>query len=148
MSSSIVTPEWDLCPFCQYLLGLRPYTILRRNELVATLVTREQRGIGHVLVMPVRHAATILDATQAERHALIDEVSFMVRAVDETFERPGVAVWQNNGVQAQQTVGHLHFHVAGTRIGGGTIFGPVQELSIDQTNAIAANFNEFLKHSS
>lgn len=42
------------CAFCDYLAGRRPYTILRRNDVVATLVTREQRGEGHLLVVACR----------------------------------------------------------------------------------------------
>ncbi|HEY2270435.1 MAG TPA: hypothetical protein VGI96_48015, partial [Streptosporangiaceae bacterium] len=59
--SSIVLPSGENCPFCAFLRGEKPYTILRRSELAAILVTREQRGVAHLLVVPVRHCPTILD---------------------------------------------------------------------------------------
>ena len=34
----------DACPFCAYLAGTRPYTILERDDLTATLVTFEHGG--------------------------------------------------------------------------------------------------------
>ena len=52
--SSLDIPEQEPCAFCDYLSGARPFTILYRNDLIAVLVTREQRAIGHLLVLPVR----------------------------------------------------------------------------------------------
>lgn len=125
------------CSFCDYLSGRRAYTVLCRSDLVAVLVTREQRGIGHVLVIPVRHYPTLLESTQAERHALIDTVNAVAAAIDEAYERPGIAVWQNNGTAAHQAIPHFHFHVAGTLPEGGTDFGDVRELSVAETDQIA-----------
>src|ERR1700749_1300639 len=59
--NNIVLPASESCPFCAFLRGEKPYTILRRSELVAILVTREQRGVSHLLVVPGRHCPTILD---------------------------------------------------------------------------------------
>lgn len=110
-------------------------------------VTREQRGIGHVLVIPTRRHPTLLDATPEERHALVDAVALISRAIDAAFERPGIAVWQNNGLPAHQTIPHLHFHVAGTLPGGGTEFGDVPELTVEQTDAIAGKIRRELPYS-
>lgn len=126
------------CAFCAYLAGERPYTILWRRPLVATLVTREQRGISHVLVLPTRHTETILDLTDAEAAALMNDVRKVARLVDRAYQRPGIAIWQNNGSPAHQTIAHMHFHVAGTLDAGGTDWGPVPELPITDTDAIAA----------
>jgi histidine triad (HIT) family protein len=41
-------PVTDACSFCDYLAGRRRFTILERDDLTATLVTREQRGRGHL----------------------------------------------------------------------------------------------------
>jgi histidine triad (HIT) family protein len=59
------------------------------------------------------------------------------RLIDTAYERPGIAVWQNNGIDANQKIPHLHFHVAGTLPDGGTEFGEVPELSVAETDAIA-----------
>lgn len=57
----LVVPDAYPCAFCDYLAGVRPFTILHRNKTAAILVTREQRGVSHLLVVPTRHAPTILD---------------------------------------------------------------------------------------
>ncbi|MBP3043005.1 HIT domain-containing protein [Arthrobacter jiangjiafuii] len=140
--SNLDLPEDNPCAFCDYLSGRRPFTILCRSTLVAVLVTRDQRGIGHLLVIPTRHYPTLLEATAEERHALIDTLAAAAAAIDDRYERPGIAIWQNNGTAAHQAIGHLHFHVAGTLPGGGTDFGEVPELSIAQTDQIARELSE------
>jgi histidine triad (HIT) family protein len=139
--SNLDLPEAEPCAFCDYLSGRRPYTVLCRSDIVAVLVTREQRGIGHLLVLPTRHYPTLLEATEAERHALIDTLAAAAKVIDEAYERPGIAIWQNNGTAAHQAIPHLHFHVAGTLPGGGTDFGEVPELSVEETDRIANKLN-------
>jgi histidine triad (HIT) family protein len=130
-------PDADRCAFCDYLTGRRQFTVLRRDSNTATLVTREQRGRGHVLVVPVRHRPTILDLTPSEAAAVMAQVVAAARAIDAAYGRPGIAIWQNNGVAANQTIPHVHFHVAGTLPGGDTERGQVEELSVAATDAIA-----------
>ena len=134
-------PVAEPCAFCDYLSGKRPYTTLYRSAAIAVLVTREQRGIGHLLVLPVRHRETLLDLDQVERHATMDWLSIAGVAIDETFERPGIAVWQNNGTDAHQAIPHFHFHIAGTLPEGGTNFSNVRELTIRETDEIAARIH-------
>lgn len=142
---SLQIPETDRCAFCDYLHGVRPYTILRRGELTATLVTREQRrGVAHVLVLPIAHRPTLLDLTSAEASALMAELIRGARAIDEVEQRPGIAIWQNNGVPAHQAIPHVHFHVAGTLPGGGTEFGTVDELPLAETEHIAERLRPHL----
>ena len=135
--NSIALPDSGSCAFCDFLDGTKPYTILSRRELVATLVTREQRGAAHLLVVPVRHRETILDLSDDESLEVMKELRRSAHAIDLAYQRPGIAVWQNNGVPAHQTVPHVHFHVAGTVDGGGTHWGPVPRLSVAETDAIA-----------
>jgi histidine triad (HIT) family protein len=140
--NNIVLPASDGCPFCAFLRGEKPYTILRRSELVAILVTREQRGVSHLLVVPVRHCPTILDLRDEESGALMNEIRHAARIVDAAERRPGIAIWQNNGTTANQAVAHVHFHVAGTLEEGGTKWGEVPKLSVAETDAIAERLRQ------
>jgi histidine triad (HIT) family protein len=140
--SNIVLPTSGSCPFCAFLLGEKPYTILRRSELVAILVTREQRGVSHLLVVPVRHCPTILDLRDEESGALMREIRHAARIVDAADRRPGIAIWQNNGLSANQAVAHVHFHVAGTLEEGGTRWGEVPRLSVAETDAMAERLRQ------
>jgi histidine triad (HIT) family protein len=140
--SSIVLPSGENCPFCAFLRGEKPYTILRRSEFAAILVTREQRGVAHLLVVPVRHCPTILDLRDEESGALMREIRQAARLVDAAERRPGIAVWQNNGIAANQAVAHVHFHVAGTLEEGGTRWGEVPRLSVAETDALAERLRQ------
>jgi histidine triad (HIT) family protein len=140
--NNIVLPTSGSCPFCAFLQGEKPYTILRRSELVAILVTREQRGMSHLLVVPVRHCPTILDLKDDESAALMSEIRHAARIVDAAERRPGIAVWQNNGISANQAVAHVHFHVAGTLEEGGTRWGEVPKLSVAETDAMAERLRQ------
>ena len=142
--SHIVVPDAYPCAFCDYLSGSRPYTILLREELAAVLVTREQRGVSHVLVVPVRHAPTVLDLATKESHAIMDLTQRAASAIDQADKRPGISIWQNNGIEANQAIPHFHIHVAGTVPGGGTEWDDVDELSVADTEAIAERLRPHL----
>ena len=133
----------ESCAFCDYLAGRRPFTVLHRTDFVATLVTREQRGVGHVLVIPIAHRPTLFDLTAAEAPQVMAEVIDAAKAITRAFQPGGVAVWQNNGTPAHQMIPHVHFHVAGTLPGGGTEFGDVPELPVSQTDSIAERLRPF-----
>jgi histidine triad (HIT) family protein len=145
-SSSIELPDDGPCAFCDYLAGVRSFTVLHRDDVAAVLVTREQRGVSHLLVIPVRHAPTILDLAAAEADALMKRLRQAAAAIDAANHSPGIAIWQNNGAPAAQAISHFHFHVAGTLGEGGTDFGEVPELSVAQTDLIAERLRAARPH--
>ena len=131
------------CSFCEYLAGRPAYTVLDRNEDVATLVTRQQRGRLHVLVIPVAHRPTILDVQPHEHAALMSTVVRAARAIAAAVDAEGIAVWQKNGVANGQTVPHVHFHVAATLPDGGTAWGEVPTLAVEKTDQLAEQLRPF-----
>lgn len=131
-------PTNDDCAFCAYLDGTRPFTVLWRDKKVAVLVTREQRGIDHLLVLPRQHYATVLDVPGSDAGDLMIAIRDAAQTISRTSDPKGIAVWQNNGVPAHQAIAHLHFHVAGTFPAGGTELGEVPELSVADTDTIAS----------
>ena len=144
-ANSLELTDNVICAFCAYLRGLRPYTIVRRNDQIAVLVTREQRGLPHLLVLPIRHRETVLNLNDEEAAALMIGIRQAALAINEAYQRPGIAVWQNNGVTANQTINHVHFHVAGTLRGGGTDWGDVEELALEETDSISDRLSPYLK---
>lgn len=140
----LVVPDAYPCAFCDYLSGARPYTVLLREQYAAILVTREQRGASHLLVVTTRHAPTLLDLRSEESHAAMDLVRTAARLIDAAEARPGISVWQNNGIAADQAIPHFHVHVAGTVAGGGTDREEVRELAVAETDAIADRLRALL----
>jgi histidine triad (HIT) family protein len=142
---SLKLPSESECSFCAYLAGERPYTILARGPLTALLVAFEQRSIGHLLAIPTTHRTTLFDLTDAEASALMRTTITAGLAIENAFGPDGIAVWQNNGVPAHQSVPHVHFHIAGTIPGEGTFQGPVERLAKAATDAIADSLRPHLK---
>lgn len=139
----ILIPQEFPCAFCAYIRGERPYTFLWKGTDLSVLVTREQRGAPHLLVVPHRHVATILDVTEQEASQLALAVRRSARAIERAYRSVGIAVWQNNGTAAGQAIAHVHFHVAGTLPGGGTEWGHVPELALHDTEQIAERLSPF-----
>lgn len=104
----LILPSSASCSFCEYLVGERPYTILDRNDVTALLVTYEQRGRGPILVIPVQHHVTILELTAEERSTVMNDVVRATTSIIGAFDPEGVAVWQNTGIPAHQSVPHVH----------------------------------------
>jgi histidine triad (HIT) family protein len=141
--SYLQVPHAYPCAFCDYLSGARPYTILHRENDAAVLVTREQRGVSHLLVVTTRHVPTILELRDEESLSVMDLLRRSATAIDAVDRRPGISVWQNNGVPAHQAIPHLHFHVAGTLKDGGTERHEVRELGISETDVIAERLRPY-----
>jgi histidine triad (HIT) family protein len=141
--SYLQVPDAYPCAFCDYLSGARPYTILHRDNDAAVLVTREQRGSSHLLVVTTRHVPTILELRDKESYSVIDLLRRSATAIDAVDRRPGISVWQNNGIPAHQAIPHLHFHIAGTLDDGGTERDEVRELGIQETDAIAERLRPY-----
>lgn len=144
MPPNLDVPTANRCAFCDYLAGARPFTILTRSQMTATLVTREQRGRSHLLVIPLMHRETVLDLSPDEATSLMASLIEAAKIIDLAEQRPGIAIWQNNGQAADQTIPHVHFHVAGTVPGGATERGDVRELSLNETDQIAARLRPYL----
>ena len=144
-NTSILMPAQKICAFCSYLRKDRPFTFVFKNENIAILVTREQRGKPHLLVIPARHIETILEVSEKEAAQLAIGVRNAARVIEREYKPLGISIWQNNGVSASQTIGHLHFHVAGTLAEGGTDWGDVRELSLEETERIAVKLRPYFK---
>jgi histidine triad (HIT) family protein len=99
------------CPFCAHLAGVTACAFIRRTPEVAAFVNLRQYERGALLVIPVRHAATVLDLDPSLVGAVHAEAALMGRAVMRAFGASGLNIFQNNGTDAGQHVQHLHVHV-------------------------------------
>ena len=133
------------CAFCEDLIGQRECTVLERDELTALTIPHQQRGRPHVLVIPVEHRVILMDLTAQEQAAVMSATVRTAAAIVGAFDPDGVAVWQNNGVSAFQSVPHVHVHVAGTLPGGGTDWGNPPLLATSETDVIAERLRAHLR---
>ena len=109
-------PIWDPCPFCELAAGrIENRHIINATEKTLTIVNPRQFEIGQLLVIPRRHAPTLLDLRNDEAVEIMDKLRTAAEALTKTFNPDGITLYQNNGVMSMQEVPHFHFHVVPRR---------------------------------
>ena len=109
-------PIRDPCPFCELAAGrIENRHIIDATEKTLTIVNPRQFEIGQLLVIPRRHAPTILDLADDEAVEIMHKLRAAAEALTKTFNPNGITVYQNNGVTSLQEVPHFHIHVVPRR---------------------------------
>ncbi len=107
------------CIFCRLVAGEIPAARIYEDDLTIAFMDIGQVNPGHVLVATKRHAATLLDITAEEAAAVMQTAQRVARAVQATFDPPGLTLLQANGREGDQTVFHFHMHVVPRHAGDG-----------------------------
>ena len=134
------------CPFCENFAGRPnptagpPSVLYEDAQAMSYLNVASHGGMpGHALVVPKRHVGTILDLTHEEEAHLAHLVAKTARVLTAALEPDGLMIVQRNGLAAEQTVPHVHFHVIPRR--AGTLWPPTEWIEmgpIDERHALAA----------
>ena len=105
------------CPFCAIAKGdVEAQVVLDEARFIAFLDTRPV-FVGHVLVAPRAHVATLDDLPAEDLGPLFVCVQRVMRAVEAALGAEGTFVAVNNKVS--QSVPHLHVHVVPRKKGDG-----------------------------
>ncbi len=113
------------CPFCRNIEGWTEAVVVENLAESFAFLNPRQFGRGHVLVIPKRHAPTVLDLTSAEAVAIMRQVHRLAAAIAKALDPSGLNIFQNNGLTAGQMVAHYHVHIVPSYPGdppGGRIF--------------------------
>ncbi len=118
-------PVGDPCYFCQIVEGAsHQWQIVDQCESTTTLLNGRQFEIGQCIVIPKRHAPTLLDLTELEGAAILSAARKLTQALVDAYSPDGVLVYQNNGTGSGQEVPHFHLHVVPRQSGSDWGFGP------------------------
>lgn len=113
------------CPFCELSAGHRETRhIIDATATTLTFINPRQFEVGQLLIIPRRHAPTILDLTDDEAIEIMNKVRIPAPALTTSFNPDGITVYQNNGVTSLQEVPHFHIHVVPRRQSSGWGPGP------------------------
>ncbi len=100
------------CIFCRILAGGTPASFVYRDDQVAAFMDIQPVNDGHLLVVPVRHAALLGELTEAEVMAVMRVGFRAVGALRKSSLRcEGVNFFLADGEAATQEVLHAHLHV-------------------------------------
>jgi len=100
----MTSPESRPCPFCQ----LDPLRIVAEDELTVAYRDGFPVSLGHTVIIPRRHVATLFEATEAEQAALLRMLARARDILDKYHQPDGYNIGINHGQAGGQTVPHLH----------------------------------------
>lgn len=101
----------DNCIFCKIIKGEIPCSRVYEDQEVLAFLDLNPAGLGHTLVLPKKHLATLLDLEPGTGDALLQAMRKIGQALRTVVEADGFNCIQNNFAPAGQEVMHLHWHV-------------------------------------
>ena len=104
------------CLFCKINRGDIPAEKIYDDDTVFAIKDINPQAPIHFLIIPKKHFSTILEI-QEEDHELIGSIYSIANqlARDYEFDKTGFRVVINCGVEAGQSVFHIHYHLLGKR---------------------------------
>jgi histidine triad (HIT) family protein len=104
------------CVFCKIIAKEIAGTIVAQNEHAVAFRDLRPAAPTHVLVVPRKHVASLIDSVD-EDVKVLGHLMLLARDVakKEGLEATGYRIAINNGAGVGQSVFHLHLHVLGGR---------------------------------
>lgn len=93
------------CPFCDI------EEFVFENELCYAVYDKYPVTKGHMLIITKRHVADYFQMTEEELKAALDLVDDCKNYLDEEFSPDAYNIGSNAGLEAGQTIMHLHIHL-------------------------------------
>jgi histidine triad (HIT) family protein len=114
--SRIKATMTDSCVFCKIVSKEAKATIVYRDEQVTAFRDIHPIARIHILIVPNKHIESV-NALEVEDEQLIGHLFTVARqlAKQEGIDKGGYRLITNTGIEAGQTVFHIHVHL----IGGG-----------------------------
>jgi histidine triad (HIT) family protein len=102
------------CTFCQIVAGIRPGTIIYQDQQTTTFHDIHPIAPSHVLIVPNKHIVSI-NEVELEDENLIGHLFIVARQVaeQEGIHKSGYRMIINTGLDANQTIFHVHMHLIG-----------------------------------
>ena len=128
--------------FCGIVDGSVAADLVFDDEIVVAFLDRSPLFVGHTLVIPRSHVATLADLAAAEVGPFWRRVQHLSAEIPRVLGAEGTFVANNNVVS--QTVPHLHVHVVPRRKGDGLrgFFWPRMKYADGESSATAARLRD------
>ena len=100
----------DFCIFCKIIKGDIPSSTIYEDENVKVILDIAPSAKGHAILLVKQHVANIFELDAELAGKVFAVVPKVATAIKEELGCDGMNILQNNGVEAGQTVFHLHIH--------------------------------------
>jgi len=98
----------DYCAFCDpKVVNSQKFY---EDDTIVALYSHKPVVPGHCLIIPKRHAERFEQLTDEENASISRVIKKVDQAAIKIFNRASYLLMQKNGVEAGQTVPHVHFH--------------------------------------
>lgn len=106
----------ETCIFCKIIAGELPADFAYKDDRVVAFKDINPQAPVHLLVIPVRHIASIADAHDDDTELLGHMLQVARKLAEEHgISESGYRIITNCGAEGGQVVFHLHFHLVGGR---------------------------------
>ena len=95
------------CPFC----NIKQYQIVKENEFAYAIYDKYPVNKGHILVISKKHLRDYFSASKQEKEAVFSLMEECKKILDEKYNPDGYNIGLNCGIEAGQTIMHLHLHL-------------------------------------
>lgn len=95
------------CLFCYP----KPQEIIAETEHAVLITDTYPVSLGHCLVVPRRHIVTFFDCTEEENRDFRRLILQAKATIDKAHSPDAYNIGNNNGLEAGQSVFHLHIHI-------------------------------------
>jgi len=99
------------CLFCKIAKHEIGSAIVYETGDTVAFLDIHPKAPGHTMVIPKRHAETILELTGRNLGQLFRSVQEVTRGLRETLSADGFTIGWNHGKKAGQIIEHLHVHI-------------------------------------
>jgi len=100
----------DSCIFCKIIKGEIPSFTIYEDENVKVILDIAPAAKGHAILLVKEHVANVFELSAELAGKVFSVVPKVAAAIKEELGCDGMNILQNNGVEAGQTVFHLHIH--------------------------------------
>jgi histidine triad (HIT) family protein len=104
------------CVFCRIVAGAIPSQKVFEDEHILAVRDINPQAPVHVLLLPKKHVASLLDARESDG-GLLGRIALVAAKIarQEGIAERGFRLLTNTGPEGGQAVAHLHFHLLGGR---------------------------------
>ena len=127
--------ENDNCVFCKIIKGEIPSYKIYEDEYTYAFLDISKDVEGHTLVVPKKHCTNILDCDTETLSHVSNTVRLIANHYVQNCGYSGVNTLNANGVDAGQSVFHLHIHIVPRKANDGVDAWPFKDkLEINMDN--------------